>query len=289
LVWKSCDQHALGLENSSLTGDFYFSRGAPTRRDDQSPARAPSKTASGEAALAPQSGPPLPQMVRVPAGTFLMGRDDMDPDERPQHPVEIQGFDIGRYEVTFEEYDAFASDTNRARPHDMNWGRGRRPVINVSWQDAAAYVAWLTRETGENYRLPTEAEWEYAAMAGATTHFAFGDQLAEICTHGNGADRDTDFTWRNKHCNDAYRKQTAPVGHFPPNQFGVNDMIGNVWEWVSSCWTNDYRSRADEACQHRVLRGGAWDSSPRHMRGANRSKNRPGSTNHNFGFRVARQ
>jgi formylglycine-generating enzyme required for sulfatase activity len=274
-------------ERSSLTGDFYFNR----RNTGSSgfavlPPELAQPESTNPAPTPKYGGLPLPEMIPIPAAQFFMGRSDGNLDERPRHSVELTAFHIGRYEVTFEQYDAFVQDTGRAAPSDMRWGRGKRPVVNVSWEDATAYAAWLSEETGVNYRLPTEAEWEYVAQNLAGDHFSFGNDLAVLCKFGNGADSDTDFTWRNRYCNDPFAKMTAPVGEFSANRFGVYDMHGNVWEWVADCWTPDYSQRGGEDCRYRVMRGGAWDSRPESMRSANRSKNAPTRTNHNFGFRV---
>jgi len=187
--------------------------------------------------------PEGPEMVVIPAGRFLMGSPQEElhhwPDEAPQHEVTIgYSFAVGRFPVTFEEWDACVADggCNGYRPDDKGWGRGNRPVINVSWDDAQAYVAWLGRKTGHAYRLLTEAEWEYAARAGTTTPFSFGKTMTSAqascnhddeCTEGSS----TTITWQ---------EGTTPVGRFPANAFGLHDMHGNVWEWVEDAWHDSY-------------------------------------------------
>ena len=232
--------------------------------------------------------PTCPEMVVVPAGRFRMGcvsGRDCEDDERPVHEVEIASYALGVYEVRFEEYDRFATATGRARPDDRGWGRGGRPAINVSWQDATSYAAWLSEETGEEYRLPSESEWEYAARAGSTTRYHWGDDVGRNQANCAGCGG----RWDDEN-------RTAPAGSFAANGWGLHDMHGNVWEWVQDCWHEDYaRSpRGGTAwtsggdCRRRVLRGGSWNSPPRLLRSANRSWNAAENRTANDGFRVAR-
>jgi formylglycine-generating enzyme required for sulfatase activity len=230
-----------------------------------------------------------PQMVGILAGRFLMGSPatDMDrwADEIPQHEARIgRAFAIGRFEVTFNEWDAcVAAGGCRHRPDDNGWGRGKRPVIDVSWDDARAYIAWLSQKTGRRYRLPSEVEWEYAARAGATARYPWGDDPSS-----NRANfRESGSQWSGT--------QTAPVGSFGSNGYALYDMIGNVSEWVQDCWNEDYRrapadGSAWEAgeCGRRVVRGGAWTSNPRGARTATRRGDGLGHRNSDLGFRVAR-
>ncbi|MBK7352961.1 MAG: SUMF1/EgtB/PvdO family nonheme iron enzyme [Nitrosomonas sp.] len=232
-----------------------------------------------------------PQMVRIPPGSFIMGSPESETgrksDESPQRKVTIAyPFEIGRYEVTFAQYDAFSKDTNRKLPSDQGWGRDDRPVISVSWDDAQAYVQWLVKKTGKKYRLPTEAEWEYVARAGTSTAYWWGDVIGQNNAVCNGCGSQ----WDNK--------QTAPVGSFKPNAFGVYDTAGNVWEWTQDCWHGDYTNapldgtawleRNGGDCSHRVVRGGSWVSGPRGLRSADRYGDGSGVSNLNTGFRVAR-
>jgi formylglycine-generating enzyme required for sulfatase activity len=191
---------------------------------------------------------------------------------------------VGRFEVTFDEWEFCVADNGCAgnkSPSDQGWGKGRRPLINVSWNDAKEYVAWLTRVTGKPYRLLSEAEWEYTARAGTTSAYFWGDVI------GSGGHL----------CNGCLSSgtQTVPVGSFEPNSFGLYDMHGNVWEWVEDCWSPDYSRassngsvRMTEDCMVRVLRGGSWDSIPRNLRAASRSWDRPDVRLISVGFRVAR-
>jgi formylglycine-generating enzyme required for sulfatase activity len=229
-----------------------------------------------------------PEMVAVPAGTFMMGSIDGRSEEKPVHEVAIpRSFAVGKYEVTFAEWDACVAGggcTGNKRPNDQGWGRGRQPVINVSWNDAKEYVAWLSRKTGRAYRLLTEAEWEYAAGAGTTTKYAWGDDIGTGNANCSGCGSQWDG------------RQTAPVGSFSANTFGLYDMHGNVWEWCEDNWHGDYAGDppaggsawggGDESL--RVLRGGSWLREPLILRSAARSWVRPGSRGSGIGFRVAR-
>jgi len=236
-----------------------------------------------------------PEMVFLPGGTFTMGSPADEAGrsngEWPQHRVSIAPFAIGRYEVTFEEYDVFARDTGRQLPDDRGWGRGRRPVIHVSWEDAQAYAAWLSKKTGKPYRLPTEAEWEYAARAGTATAYYWGNDARQACQFANVSENAFG-------CEDGFPERTAPVGSFQANAFGLQDMLGNVWEWVADCWHDDYqgapadgRSWEDKgACRsgRRVLRGGSWFDVPDDVRAASRDWFNPVRRFNDLGFRLAR-
>ncbi len=231
-------------------------------------------------------------MVVIPNGRFLMGSSPNEPergyDER-QHEVEIAPFAMSKYEVTFEEYDRFASATNREKPWDASWDRGRQPVINATWLDAVAYAEWLSRQTGQTYRLPTEAEWEYAARAGTITPFYFGTTIST-----KQANYDGDYTYNNG-LRGEKREKTIEVGQFPANAWGLHDMHGNVWEWTCSVYDQGYgggeqQCVGEKADGLRVLRGGSWGNGPSGLRSAVRDKDDPpggGRYNH-WGFRLAR-
>ena len=237
-----------------------------------------------------------PQMVVVPAGSFMMGSPDSEEgrssNEGPQRRVTIaKPIAVGKFEVTFAEWDACVSDRGCSHePEDEGWGRGKRPVINVSWDDAKEYVAWLSQKTGQPYRLLTEAEWEYAARAGTTTPFHFG---ATIST--DQSNYDGNYTYGSGRTG-TYRQKTIEVGSLKrPNAFGVHDMHGNVWEWVEDCYADSYAkaptdgSRAPDTngCS-RVLRGGSWYINPLVLRSASRVRTRPVNRSGSFGFRLAR-
>ncbi|MDE0244681.1 MAG: formylglycine-generating enzyme family protein [Gammaproteobacteria bacterium] len=242
------------------------------------------------------SGGSGPEMVVIPAGRFRMGcvtRSGCFRDERPVHRVFFDDpIAVSRYAITFEDYDRFAGAN---RPGDEGWGRGRRPVINVSWEQAVRYAQWLSRETGESYRLLSEAEWEYAARAGSERKYHFGNDSTQLCQYANHADADTDYEWRNRYCSDGVGKKTAVVGSYAPNAFGLYDMHGNAWEWVQDCWNDHYRraprdgaARLEGDCSMRVLRGGAFGYEPGSLRAAFRTAIPRGTRSNDIGFRVAR-
>lgn len=234
------------------------------------------------ASLAHGEPVPLPRMVDIPAGTFTMGAPaDADAQQgKPQHAVTIRAFRLGETEVTFAQYDAFARATHRTLPQDDGLGRGERPVINIDHADMEAYVGWLNRASGQRgYRLPSEAEWEYAAHAGTTTAFAWGN--------------DPDPRYANTRGGDAFAL-TAPVRSFLPNAWGLYDMAGNVWEAVADCRFPDYvgapadgsaRTRPD--CESYVIRGGDYSSSRRGQKPTARSAAGMTYRSTSLGFRVA--
>ena len=219
-----------------------------------------------------------------------------DDNERPVHLVHIESFALGKTEVTFAEFDAFVRATNRSLPKDEGWP-GNRPVINVSWNDAQSYVDWLSNRTGKRFRLPSESEWEYAARAGTTTKFSWGDTPSNLHAHAEAVDNKSTSAktpepegWSN----DGFRKKTAPVGQFQANKFGLSDMHGNVYEWVEDCYVSTYlgaptngRARTNNECKYRVVRGGSWDTEAKYLRSANRGLISPGARNERTGFRVA--
>ena len=226
-----------------------------------------------------------PRMVELAADRYDMGSGPTSPrfEERPRHGVSLRRFAIGEREVTFADYDRFARATGRALPDDSGWGRGRRPVINVSWEDAVAYTRWLSGQTGRHYRLPSEAEWEYAARAGTRSRFWWGDEAADIPANCF----DCGSEW------DASR--TAPVASFAANGLGLYDTAGNVMEWVQDCYVGSYQSAPDDGsavlagpCATRVVRGGGYSSPSEQLRSASRAERDPASRLDNLGFRVAR-
>ncbi len=238
-----------------------------------------------------RDGSPGPKLVIIPAGRFLMGSPEDEAerssDER-QHEVEIaQPFALGQYPVTFDEYDQFCAATMWDQPSDSGWGRGRRPVINVRWKDALAYCAWLSEQTGQTYRLPTEAEWEYACRAGTTTPFYFGETLsADQANYNSGGGFFRSIAG-------FFKGKTTPVGEFPANAWGLYDMHGNVWEWTGSVYDENYGG-AEQRCADanesgfRVVRGGSWDAFPNRLRSASRYRLTPVYRNSGRGFRISR-
>jgi formylglycine-generating enzyme required for sulfatase activity len=218
-----------------------------------------------------------PEMTVVPAGTFMMGlppNETGDPDESPQHRVTFgRQFAVGRFAVTFDEWDACvtAGGCNNWKPPDRGWGRGRRPVINVTWDDANSYVTWLSRRTGQSYRLINEAEREYVTRAGSSTPFWWG---ASIST--DQANYDGNYIYGTGSKGES-RKQTLPVDSFSPNPWALFQVHGNVWDWVEDCYNDSYVNAPTDGstwtsgdCRRRAARGGAWDSGPAILRAANR-------------------
>lgn len=219
----------------------------------------------------------LPVMVDIPAGAFRMGdlQGRGQRDELPVHAVNVAAFALSADEITFEQYAAYAELSGRPLPPDAGWGRGRRPVINVSWSDAQQFVEWLAQVSGEHYRLPTESEWEYAARAGSDAAYAAGEALPEDMAHCEGC-----ATWGNR--------GTQPVGGRKANAFGLRDMHGNVWEWVADCYAPGYQPDARADCSQRILRGGSWADLPPVLRASNRSPVKSDYRSNIAGFRVAR-
>ncbi len=223
-----------------------------------------------------------PEMVVIPAGQFRMGdvQEGGYKDEQPVHWASVNHFAMGRYEVTFEEYDHFAEATRREKPDDQGWGRGKRPVINVSWEDANAYAAWLSEQTGQQYRLPTETEWEYAARAETESQYWWDNEIGSNRANCDGCNSQ----WDNK--------KTAPVGSFSANAFGLYDTVGNIWEWTCSKYESQYTGQEQECINDdnnqsdRVIRGGSWFNKPRDVRAANRNWIRPSIRYYGYGFRL---
>jgi formylglycine-generating enzyme required for sulfatase activity len=247
-----------------------------------------------------------PEMVIVPAGEFEMGSDDGQSDERPVHRVTVKRFAIGKYEATNAEFVAFLNDRGDQLIKSELWfydkstdsdshiikqgnhyvvesGFENHPAIEVSWDGAQAYVKWLREKTGKKYRLPSEAEWEYAARAGSTTKFPWGDEIGRNKANCRGCGSQWDG------------KDTAPVGSFAANAFGLFDTVGNVWEWVEDCWHENYEGAPNDGsawtrggeCNRRVLRGGSWFSFPSGARSAHRGGYYPGNRSGVGGFRIA--
>lgn len=273
-----------------------------------------------------------PEMVVIPAGHFMMGsteaetaREGRAPElaawERPRHAVDVLlPLAVGKYPVTLEEFTRFVAATSRLFRGGCNvmahgkWGlngdksfrdpafaqTGRGPVLCVSWQDADAYAAWLSGETGHRYRLLREAEFEYAARAATSTARWWGDDRKDQCQHANGADRSFDRAAPgdpkvDTDCDDGFA-YASPVGAFPPNPFGLYDMLGNVWEWTADCFIDNYNNAPRDAsaevaggdCAHRVIRGGSWHNYPNVLRAANRFNLPADMRSSSLGFRVAR-
>ena len=242
--------------------------------------------------LLPKECRDCPEMIVVPAGHFMMGSPEGEGDksEHPQHSVNIpKPFAVAKFAPTFDEWDACAAH-GPCNPdvEDSGWRGGRRPSINVSWDDAKTYVKWLSRITRKTYRLLSEAEYEYAARAGSETAYPWGPDIklnGEAMANCRGCGSE----WGGK--------QTAPVNSFSPNGFGLYQMVGNVWEWTEDCWHDGYSVSPPPAdgsawtsgdCNSRVVRGGSWDDFPDFLRSANRNRANSDVRNNLLGFRVAR-
>ena len=228
------------------------------------------------------------EMVEIPGGTFLMG----DPNckflcsAKPVHTVTVSAFKLGKQEVTFAQWDVCVEDGGCRGywSNDRGWGRDIRPVIHVSWNDAQNFIGWLNSKTDGGYRLPTEAEWEYAARSGTTTKYSWGDDIGSNRANCNG-------------CVGIFSgaKKTAPVGSYSANAWGLYDMHGNVAEWVEDCWNYDYNDAPSDGrawigfrCTDRVIRGGSWAGKPKYMRSGARDREDPSDRGFiDLGFRLA--
>lgn len=284
-----------------------------------------------------QDCPDCPRMIEISGGTFTMGSPPSERErkklEGPRENVTVASFAIGESEVTRGQYAVFVRETQRPDPPgcftfgfisfgdsvldtNASWRKlpfeqtDEHPVVCVSWNDARAYAAWLSRKTGHAYRLPSEAEWEYAARAGTTTIFFWGTDENQACKYANGGDssllraspkiqevvdqslRGGDAGARLLMCEDG-SSYTAPVRRYRPNAFGLYDMIGNVWEWVEDCWYESLPTssgpQVEASCQAHRARGGCWNDFPEELRSARRTRVQPNERANYLGFRVARE
>ena len=270
-----------------------------------------------------RDGAHCPEMVVVPAGEFTMGASDDVTNARPPRDVRVGRFSLGRYEVTRSEYASFVSATGyimgdgcyvsddegnatwnaAASWREPGFEQGAdHPVVCVSWRDAQAYLRWLSESTGRQYRLPSEAEWEYTARAGTRTRWYWARSSSLQCEFANGGDRTLksrlgSWRWPVATCQDDFA-YTAPISAYEPNAFGVSHMPGNVWEWTEDCWHEHYRGAPRDAsawtsggdCNNRVLRGGSWQDTPRRLRLDLRNRYYAGRRSLSIvGFRVARE
>ncbi len=225
-----------------------------------------------------------PEMVVIPAGEFRMGdiQGTGTESEQPVHDIFMRRFAISRHEITFTEYDRFVIATGARSPDDAGWGRGNRPVINVSWKEATIYTEWLSRQTGKEYRLPTEAEWEYAARAETDTNYWWGNNIGYNLANC----ADCGSYWSNR--------KTAPVGSFPASLFKLYDTVGNVYEWTCSEYEKKYTGREQRCLSKynttalRVIRGGSWYSYSRFARATSRYWFSRNYRDNKIGFRVVR-
>ena len=266
--------------------------------------------------------PGCPQMVVIPSGSLVMGSPAAEIGRRkdgdPVHQVNIGSFALGKTEITRGQFAAFvkasaystgnkcwAIEDGKYEERSNTWRKvgyvqdDKHPAVCISWNDASAYTEWLSRKTGKTYRLPTEAEWEYAARGNTRTARYWGESPDDACKYANVADKTTKelikpaASWKVHNCTDGYA-YTAPAGSFKANAYGLNDMLGNVWEWVEDSYHKNYQgapvdgSAWQDKGKKRVLRGGSWYDAPQFVRAAGRDKAVPASRYDNIGFRVAR-
>lgn len=300
----------------------------PTQAQAQA-AKQGNATKASRAAQAPKAGkifrdcPSCPEMVVIHSGSFDMGspgseagRDD---DEGPVQRVSVATFALGKTEITRGQFAAFVKKTNystgdkcwtleggKYEERSGNWLKlgysqdDNHPVACINWNDAKAYAEWMSRKTGKQYRLPTEAEWEYSARDNTSTARYWGGNPDEACGYANVADKTAQAqirgatSWSVHNCTDGFAF-TAPVGSFKANAFGLNDMLGNVWEWTEDSYHDSYKSAPTDGSAwqgdgaKRVLRGGSWNNGPRNVRAAIRNSNEPALRFSFFGFRLARK
>jgi formylglycine-generating enzyme required for sulfatase activity len=267
--------------------------------------------------------PSCPEMVAIASGRFNMGspasEDERSSDEEPVHPVEVAAFALGKTEVTRGQFAEFVKNTKYStgdkcwmlkggkfeERSGRNWRdlgflqNDKHPVACINWNDAKAYAKWLSRKTGKRYRLPTEAEWEYAARGNTVTARYWGNTPDEACAYANAADKTAEVQihgapfWVLHNCTDGFA-YTSPAGSFKANQFGLKDMLGNVWEWTEDSFHDSYTDAPVDGSawqgdgKKRVLRGGSWNNSPSRVRSAKRGRDKPTSRFSNIGFRLAR-
>ncbi len=227
-----------------------------------------------------------PELAIIPAGSFIMGTDSRHKYEKPPHPVTIpKSFAMGVYEISFDEWQVCfdAGFCGEEMPDDHKWGEGKRPIINITWWDAKKYLAWLSDTTGQLYRLPTEAEWEYAARAGTETEYWWGDEIGKK-------------TANCRNCDIKVSHETHPVDSFKPNPWGLYNVHGNVWEWTEDCWNKTYDGAPQNGsawlegdCRQRVMRSGSWYYFSKNLRSSWRAKNHAKVKSYGIGFRVVRE
>jgi len=235
-----------------------------------------------------------PTFVALPSSSYMMGDQtgSGDSDERPAHQVAVKKFSLSVYEITQQQYAYFTQVTQARLPAQNNSANGQHPVVNISLKEAKGYAKWLSSATGNIYRLPTEEEWEYAARSGVLSLYTNGNQETAVCQIANIADdtaSQANVGWRNvTHCRDG-AVYTSVVGAYRPNNFGLYDMIGNVWEWTSTCYNGKYDSKnivRKIACEENVIRGGSFMLPAKSARLSNREAMIPTERNSQIGFRL---
>lgn len=227
----------------------------------------------------------IPEMVEIPLGSFIMGSNHGSSDQKPPHKIKMKKrFAIGKYEVTFYQYDAFVKATKGKKPDDLGWGRGNRPVINVTLQNAKDYAAWLSKKTRRTFRLPTEVEWEYVTRTGFKSKLGFNDLIGLGDANCDGCR----YFWEGA--------KTVEVGSFDPNKYGLHDLFGNVWEWTCSVYTKRYNG-LEKTCIDKndldgktvAVRGGGWNSFSETLRSYVRFNNFPTYRGKDLGFRLVEE
>ena len=282
-VRKATGQYQKPERLSRLTSEFYFNE-QPDKAAQTRLQQIKQRAAQLRAQLQKQQQQKwLPELVAIKSGAFTMGcstKKNCQSDEQPAHQVRLRAFSMTRTEITCDQYDAcVAAGGCTHKPMDQGWGRGNRPVINISWFDAVTYARWLSRKTGKTWRLPSEAEWEYAARAGTTTPYSFGKSITT---------RQANFDYQ--------IKKTTPVGHYRANPFGLYDMHGNVWEWVSDRYSKSWykisptdNPQGPAKGSARVFRGGSWLYMAKQLRASERNSYSPDFRSKNIGFRLVRE
>ncbi len=254
------------------------------------------------------------QFVTIPAGEFIMGDKDGQRDERPRHPVSIDSFYMQTTEITVEQFDIFANATNHPTNFgcwyfnsgwlfsaELNWRnpgypqQPNHPAVCISWNDTQQFITWLNQQQQEyRFRLPTEAEWEYAARAGSHERYYWGSDPSGLCTHANASDKQTlkHFpSFRSNDCDDGY-VETSPVGNYLANSYGLFDVYGNAWEWTQDCWHESYSHAPEDGsawegnCMRRVFRGGGWGDNPKFARSGLRNRTEANKHKDDIGFRL---
>lgn len=244
----------------------------------QQPKKTGKKSSTGKSSY-------IPEMIIIPAGSFTMGSNHGSADQKPAHKMLMNKlFAMGKYEVTFAQYDVFAQATSRKKPDDSGWGRGQRPVINISLYNANNYARWLSQKTYRKFRLPTEAEWEYVARTGFKTQLGFNDIIGRGDANCDGCR----YFWESE--------KTVDVGSFDANKYGIHDLFGNVWEWTCSIYTKGYNGQ-EKSCANvnalegktMAVRGGSWNSYSPTLRSYIRLNNFPTYRGNEQGFRLVEE
>ncbi len=239
------------------------------------------------------------EFLSIKGGCYQMGDSvgDGDPNERPVHEVCVSDFSIGKTEITNAQFQKFNPQHNSGKSQDVNLNDANQPVVNVSWEDAVAFAQWLSQESGKTFRLPTEAEWEYATRAGSNASRFWGNNPDEACKYANVADMTAKKKWdkwTTFTCDDGYAA-SAPVGSFLPNDYGLNDTLGNVWEWCEDVYNSEAYTKLPKdnpvysgSGEYRVMRGGGWSNGPLGIRSSHRVGLSPNFGHHALGFRLVK-